>query len=43
MHRILEEAKQNREMNIQMRLNFKEISLKHKEYTGILLQNDRLT
>ncbi|CAD8177669.1 unnamed protein product [Paramecium octaurelia] len=43
MHNILEEAKQNREMNNQMRLNIKEMNQKYKEYTGILLQNDRLT
>ncbi|CAD8100103.1 unnamed protein product [Paramecium sonneborni] len=43
MHKILEEAKQNREMNNQMKFNFKEMNQKYKEYTGILLQNDRLT
>ncbi|CAD8094980.1 unnamed protein product [Paramecium sonneborni] len=43
MHSILEEAKQNREINNQMRINFKEMNQKYKEYTGILLQNDRLT
>ncbi|CAK78506.1 unnamed protein product (macronuclear) [Paramecium tetraurelia] len=43
MHSILEEAKQNREVNNQMRINFKEMNQKHKEYTGLLLQNDRLT
>ncbi|CAD8107567.1 unnamed protein product [Paramecium primaurelia] len=43
MQSILEDAKQNREMNNQMRINFKEMNQKYKEYTGILLQNDRLT
>lgn len=39
----MEEAKANSELSNQMKISFKEMNNKYKEFTTLLLQNDRLT